>query len=104
MTGYNDPHYGECECCLFKTDELELTDCYARTPGHGPFTPNHEKQWGWLCNVCRSTLAGNTFMFPRQYDRNTAVILQTIAWQTNFLADVTRQALQSNQQTGREAT
>ena len=36
---------------------LVETDAYARTRGHGPFTPDNEKQWAWLCAICRGTPA-----------------------------------------------
>lgn len=68
---------------MFKTDRLTKTDAYARTPGHGPFTPNEDKEWAWLCDVCRSTMAGNTYLYPRNYEHGTALVMQMLAWGIN---------------------
>jgi hypothetical protein len=84
MSRFNDPQPEECESCGWATVQLTKTDAYARTHGHGPFTPNEDKVWGWLCDVCRSTFAGNAFQYPNQYP--DARVLQMIAWQTNYLA------------------
>lgn len=75
----------ECDSCGWETEALTETDAYARVQGHGPFTPAEEKTWGWLCEVCRSTMAGNAFCYPSQY-KDTDV-LTTIAWGINYLAD-----------------
>ena len=83
MAGH-EPNPGLCACCGWETDELEEVDCYARTAGHGPFTPDDEKQWGWMCLVCRSTFAGNSYQYPTQY-RDVAPIMQLIAWGINYL-------------------
>lgn len=76
----------ECESCMWSTDELEEVDAYARTPGHGPFTLENEKQWGWLCNVCRSTMAGNAYLYPNSEHYDTPT-LQTVAWGINAILD-----------------
>jgi len=75
----------ECDSCGWETTELVETDAYARTPGHGPFTPDNEKTWGWLCIVCRSTFAGNAYCYPNQYENKELFV--TIAWGINYLAD-----------------
>lgn len=79
----------ECSCCGWATTELRECDAYARTPGHGPFTPDEEKVWAWLCEVCRSTFAGNTYLYPRNYDPVVAQVLPMVAWCANrILAEV----------------
>ena len=86
-----EPHTSkseECDSCGWETTALIETDAYARTPGHGPFTPNEEKTWAWLCEVCRSTNAGNAYRFPRQYENKE--VLATIAWGINYLAAAIR--------------
>lgn len=55
----------ECDCCQFLTDALTEYDAYARTAGHGPCTPEHEKARAWLCNVCASSYAGTCYSYPR---------------------------------------
>lgn len=89
-----DPDDGEgCDSCGWITDDLEEFDAYARTTGHGPFTPDDQKEWAWLCRVCRSTYAGNAHLYPRNYpDQPT---LKTIAWGINYVAEVVRKTLAS---------
>ena len=70
---------------MWETPDLTKTDAYARTQGHGPFTPNEAKQWGWLCDVCRATWAGSAWLYPDQHQNKE--VLSMIAWQTNFLAE-----------------
>lgn len=84
MTGHR-PKTEECECCGWETPDLEEVDCYARTPGAGPFSPDDQKEFAWMCKVCRSTMAGNSYQFPRQYPN--ADVLQMIAWCTNRVVD-----------------
>jgi len=84
MSRFDDPQPSECESCMWKTTELTKTDAYARTWGHGPSTPDEAKQWGWLCEVCRSTWAGNAWLYPDQHQNKE--VLSMIAWQTNYLA------------------
>lgn len=80
----------ECENCMFGTNELVECDAYARTIGHGPFTPDDQKQWAWLCEVCRSTYAGNAYLYPFSsgYDQPT---LATIAWGINRILQAFRE-------------
>lgn len=86
MPGHTDKP-DECESCLWETKDLTETDAYARTPGHGPFTPDDQKEWAWLCNVCRSTLAGNAHLYPRQYEH--ADVMSVVAWGINrILAEI----------------
>ncbi len=56
-----------CDACGFETEALTEVDAYARTQGHGPFTPEEEKARGWLCAVCMETHSGNAYCYPRQY-------------------------------------
>ena len=79
------PKSEECDSCGWETDALTETDAYARTPGHGPFTPDEEKTWAWLCEVCRSTPAGTAYLYPRNYENHE--VLSTTAWGINYLAD-----------------
>lgn len=82
-----------CEACNFETEELEEVRAYARTPGHGPFTPDEEQEWAWLCLVCRSTLAGNVYLYPRQHDDSARVLASTICWGINtILAEIKKGA------------
>jgi hypothetical protein len=83
MSQYTDPQPEECEACLWKTDQLTKTDAYARQRGHGPFTPDEEKTWAWLCDVCRSSFSGMAYCYPNNYPDST--VLWMIAWQTNYL-------------------
>lgn len=87
MSAFADPQPEECECCQWKTTELVKCDAYARTHGHGPFTPAEDKQWAWLCLVCRSTFAGNTYLYPRNYSYDTHVIGATVCWGINAILD-----------------
>lgn len=80
-------HSGECDSCNWKTDDLTKVDAYARLQGAGPFTPDDEKPWGWLCEVCQSTYAGNAWLYPRQYDNEP--LFATVAWGINrILAEI----------------
>lgn len=94
--GYgHQPKGDECDCCHWETTDLEEVDCYARIRGLGPFSPDDQKCWAWMCKVCRSTLVGNSYQYPNQYP--DAVVMQLIAWQTNYLVDVAKRiALMSN--------
>lgn len=83
MSKFDDPQPEECECCMWKTAGLVKTDAYARTPGHGPFTPDNDKQWAWMCDVCRSTFIGNGYLYPGHYE--PFVVLQTIGWGINAI-------------------
>lgn len=83
MSLWTDPQPDSCESCGWETEHLVKTDAFARIRGHGPFTPNEEKVWGWLCQVCRSTFAGNAWLFPRQYENQPLFAL--VAWGINFL-------------------
>lgn len=83
---------GECDACGWKTDQLQECDAYARTRGHGPFTPEDQKEWSWLCNVCRSTLAGNVHLYPDQYSGETATIVTTLCWGINAVLDAIEKA------------
>jgi hypothetical protein len=69
-----------CEACLWETLDLTLTDCACRG-GRGPFTPDAEKTWAWLCLVCRSSYSGMAFQYPMQYENATT--LHMIAWGIN---------------------
>jgi len=89
MARWDDPKSEECDCCGWKTEALTQTDAFARTQGHGPGTPREEKEWAWLCEVCRSTMAGNSYLYPRQYP--DATVLQMLAWQTNYLASLIKE-------------
>jgi hypothetical protein len=80
----------ECDACGWPTSYLTECDAYARNPDHGPFTPEEEKERAWLCEVCRSTYAGNAYMYPRQYDNRQ--VLSTIAWGINRVVDEVRRA------------
>lgn len=75
-----DPEDSYCDCCQFQTTELTLVDAYARTFGHGPFTPEQDKEYAWMCDVCHSTLAGNAYLYPRQYEYEVYLISATINW------------------------
>jgi hypothetical protein len=80
-----DPQPPECDCCGFPTAKLTKCDAYARTLGHGPFTPAEDKEWAWLCQVCRSTHVGNMYLYPRNYDHGTALIGRTINYGINAI-------------------
>lgn len=80
----------ECDCCGFPTPELEEVDAYGRTPGHGPFTPDDEKQWAWLCHVCRNTHVGNIYRYPRNYQSGDFIIGSAINYGTNLILDEIR--------------
>lgn len=71
----------ECDNCSWETSALTECDAYARTRGHGPFTPDDEKEWAWLCEVCRSTLAGNAYLYPNQYPNGD--VMAVVAWGIN---------------------
>lgn len=90
INGHNEKT-DECESCGFETDELEEVNAYARTQGAGPFTPADEHQWAWMCLVCRSTLAGNTFLYPNQYDGNTSVLAASLCWGINYIASLIKE-------------
>lgn len=75
-----------CESCLFETDDLKEVDCYARVPSAGPFTPDDQKVWGWLCEVCRDSYAGMAYQFPRNYENQP--VLAMIAWGVNHIASL----------------
>ena len=83
MSAFNDPRPDECECCQFETEHLTKTDAYARTRGHGPFTNDEDKEWAWLCEVCRSTPTGNAYLYPTLYSLDLLETLVTIAWGIN---------------------
>lgn len=85
MSAFDDPQPEECQCCLFPTAALTKCDAYARTSGHGPFTPEAEKQWAWLCEVCRSTYVGNMYLYPRNYDTTLAYIGAAVNYGTNLI-------------------
>lgn len=87
MTGH-EPKTPECECCGWETADLEEVDCYARISGLGPFSPDDEKVFAWMCRVCRSTAAGRAYQFPDHYPN--ADVLQMIAWSTNRIMDDVR--------------
>lgn len=84
------PKPEECDACGWETTDLTETDAYARTQGHGPFTPEEEKEWVWLCNVCRSTLAGNVYLYPRNYSGGLSVIAPTLCWGINAILSAVR--------------
>lgn len=85
-SGYgHQPKGDECDSCGWETDELEEVDCYARIRGLGPLSPDDQKCWAWMCKVCRSTLVGNAYQYPNQYDDKD--VLRTIAWGINYLSD-----------------
>lgn len=83
MAGHQ-PQPKECEFCGFETDQLHEVEAYGRVPGQGPFTPDDEKEWGWLCGVCWASPAGNAFSYPRHHANDT-VALRTIAICTNMV-------------------
>lgn len=85
MSRFDEPQPPECESCNWETPDLTKTDAYARVRGHGPFTPNEDKTWGWLCNVCRATPAGNAWLYPGNYENQP--LFATVAWGINFLAE-----------------
>jgi hypothetical protein len=85
----HEPKPDQCDNCWWKTDDLQEFDAYARTVGHGPFTPDADKAWAWLCEVCRSTRAGNAYQYPRQYEDGDVMALT--AWGINrVLAEIRR--------------
>ena len=86
MSGHQEP-WGECESCGWETDELVEVDCWGRVTGLGPFSPDDEKPWAWMCRVCRSTPAGTAYMYGWR-DEQGAQVLRMIAWQTNYLASL----------------
>jgi hypothetical protein len=75
----------ECDACSWVTDNLTEMDAYARTLGHGPFTPDNEKEWAWLCSVCMSTASGTAHLYPRH--RDDAEVLSMLAWGINAILD-----------------
>jgi hypothetical protein len=81
----DEPKPEECSCCGWKTRHLRQTDAYARTRGAGPFTPDEDKDWAWLCAVCRNTFAGNTYLYPDNYPAEARLIMPMIAWGINLL-------------------
>ena len=60
----------ECEFCEWETELLVWVDMAGQ-------------ESGWLCNVCRSTRAGNAFCFPRQHEMIDA--LKAISHTTNMI-------------------
>jgi hypothetical protein len=86
----NAPHTEkpeECSNCQWKTTDLTEVDAYARTRGHGPFTPDSEKQWGWLCRVCYETDAGAAYVYP-DFHMEDAFTLRVMARGLNYLAAI----------------
>lgn len=79
----------ECDGCGYETADLTEHDAYACTPGHGPFTPEDQKERRWLCKVCEGTMSGNATLYPRNaiYDYAT---LRSIAYATNMILDAIR--------------
>lgn len=65
----------ECDCCNWGTTELHAVE--SSHAGYG---------WGNLCGVCYSTPAGNTWVYPENYERAHRDTLRMLAWQTNYLA------------------
>lgn len=72
-----------CACCGYPTTDLEPCDGYATVLGLGPFSPDEDKPWLWLCNVCRSTQVGNTALYPRNYSHDVATLGAAINYGTN---------------------
>lgn len=71
----------ECDSCHWVTNTLKEYDAYGRVQGHGPFTPDDEKTWCWLCEICAGTYAGSAYQFPQGYENHE--VLASIAWVTN---------------------
>jgi hypothetical protein len=77
----------KCANCHWETGALKECDAYARVRGHGPFTPDDEKTWAWLCEVCRSTYAGSAYCYPDNYESRD--VLAMLAWGINrVLAEI----------------
>jgi hypothetical protein len=87
MSGHHE-HWGECDSCGWKTEALTEVDCWARVRGAGPFTPDDEKVWAWMCEVCRTSPAGTAYVYNWGEDKNASV-LRMLAWQTNYLTERT---------------
>ena len=79
----HEPKPDECDACGWETDALTEMDAYGRTAGHGPFTPDSEKQWAWLCSVCMRTASGTAHLYPRSHDN--AEVLSMLAWGINAI-------------------
>jgi len=77
----------QCDACGWETKELTEYDAYARTPGHGPLTPEEEKQRSWQCIVCASTHCGTIACYPRNQHENVDMI-RTLCWGINYLASL----------------
>ncbi len=73
----------ECGNCGWATDQLSEVNAYARNPDHGPFTPDDQTTWAWLCDVCLSTPAGNAYLYPQQYSGDVQVLGATLNWGIN---------------------
>lgn len=71
MSAPATPKSDECDSCAWKTDDLEYVGS-----DWGSVTP------GWLCDVCRNTMAGNAFLYPESYTDQSA-LFSTIAWGVN---------------------
>jgi ribosomal protein L37AE/L43A len=64
----------ECNFCGYPTVELVF------------YKYNHaEIENAWLCEVCASTLAGNAYHFPRQYENQH--IMKQVSFCTNLILD-----------------
>lgn len=84
MSRHEEP-WGECESCGWETDALTEVDCWGRITGVGPNSPDEDKVWAWMCEVCRSSPAGTAYQYGWSDERG-AQVLRMLAWQTNFLA------------------
>jgi len=89
MAGH-EPMPEACDACGYETADLTEKDAYARVAGAGPFTPENEKMWGWLCDVCRNTMVGNAWLYPRNYDPMLLNLGSAINYGTNLILDEVR--------------
>lgn len=70
---------------MFETTELTWTE---RLKMNGSGERMERTQAGWLCEVCRSTVAGNLFL----YGGEDAQISSVVAWGINHLASLIKAA------------
>ena len=58
----------ECMKCGFETECEDVSDCAP---------PNFPKPV-YMCKLCNSTYAGNSFFYPRQYQNEGAILATTV--------------------------
>ena len=71
-----------CDFCEWATEVLTLTGADEsgsyRQQGTDPL---------WLCDLCRSTHAGNAALYPSQHERDEIIVLKTMIYLTHTILD-----------------